>query len=1145
MADLNEEQLIKKQKILESGLDIPEETIDSLVTAEDTQLAIDNYIKGKYDERLNLAEQTQSTTTTISNEEAMLEYGIDRELVLSSKAEAKQWLIDQKKLEEESFVKYSEKSLFTLQKHSGDIPYKLKLNMSGIRTDQGAPAEVRTLLGYSFQQKNYLEANGKTLLIRNLIENGMFTQAEYDANPDGVQVKEKSLVLGKRNNQGHVTDTVLVWRIMPSLNGDGYFRPFNDPGNYLNDFRAAKRQAIETGAAVTGFVVGSMGSGGPVIGGPAWAAVGRYFSGVMLDLQGIEEYGLEGPTEEEIQKAHITPAALEFFGGVFFSKLFVIAKHAASAKDTMVSGKMISDFVRNYKGGDPKVITAIADAKAVLKKQFNISDTEAANYLATSVKKMYPNIEVGYHQGAGSTTVEKGLNIIKKKAKIQTNVEDKILQTLAGTDDMVSINQLRNFEITDQIKASLIAVNKAELKAAEATGIQIIKDAEQSVLGHTSFKPNGDLIYKTGLNMSKITEKVYKQLQVTDDIVKNLANSNNIKVMLGDTFKKNSKQLSRIIGKDAAKQLKILLPDRPIRPKNYKTDKLAARAYEKAVKEYDELAKSFDALGIQSMSDIQTMLKGINKLFTKQNAALSYEQVTALKNIVKFRETQALSEVEKHYLRKVKGILNTSLLDSARASKNTDLLFAMKKQLELQDYVQNSFIGDFARTFGYGTEWLSKTATRMEKASVGEDIFLKYFSDTSASRINAQYLGNLLKNNELIKTNWTLRNNIKGTAYEFYRNKVLVDKMPFKEFIKQHGENMKYIIGESEYAAFKNNATRASKIYEKWMKEYGDGIGTLTKYLKIDGEIGTYTSEHIAQQIIKIGNVRDINIIKKVMSSMGNDGWTGIKQHIVKDMFNKSSFESSIAGSKTYSGPLLAKYLKENQAILREVFGHDFLIGHQKLSLALSIVQNVDDSALKEVGKLMGMGDVVSRANSAGLWVDIIYGPLNHKRLIMNRLARIYASFDIDGSTFNKLYDYKIFLSHSMKSFAGGYYPVTLQRASNLEKMRWWDKIIKYKGPDKEAFFLLIPGHTYFTEKTVDLSDIKGTAAGETDITAPVDEALDYIGEKAHKYIAQPVGNAVSWITDALLTGGDLSHESPALIRTKEELNKINKINAQ
>ena len=257
-------------------------------------------------------------------------------------------------------------------------------------------------------------------------------------------------------------------------------------------------------------------------------------------------------------------------------------------------------------------------------------------------------------------------------------------------------------------------------------------------------------------------------------------------------------------------------------------------------------------------------------------------------------------------------------------------------------------------------------------------------------------------------------------------------------------------------------------------------------------------------------------------------------------MFNKSSLESGVTGSKTYNGKLLAEYLEQNKAILREVFGHEFYEGHKQLAVALSIVQNFDDKALKEVGKLMGLSDVVTRANSAGLWVDIIYGPLNHKRLIMNRLARIYASFDIDGSTFNKLYDYKIFLSHSMNSFAGGYYPKTLLRASNLEKMKWWDKIIKYSGPNKEAFFLLIPGHTYFTEKTVDLSDIKYTAAGETDITAPVDEALDYIGEKAHKYIAQPVGNAISWITDALLTGGDISQESPALIRTKEELNKLN-----
>ena len=74
---------------------------------------------------------------------------------------------------------------------------------------------------------------------------------------------------------------------------------------------------------------------------------------------------------------------------------------------------------------------------------------------------------------------------------------------------------------------------------------------------------------------------------------------------------------------------------------------------------------------------------------------------------------------------------------------------------------------------------------------------------------------------------------------------------------------------------------------------------------------------------------------------------------------------------------------------------------------------------------------------------QVNFSPTERRKifLIMNRLARIYASFDIDGSTFNKLYDYKIFLIHSMESFAGGYYPRTLDAAMNLTKVKWWEKM--------------------------------------------------------------------------------------------------------
>jgi len=53
------------------------------------------------------------------------------------------------------------------------------------------------------------------------------------------------------------------------------------------------------------------------------------------------------------------------------------------------------------------------------------------------------------------------------------------------------------------------------------------------------------------------------------------------------------------------------------------------------------------------------------------------------------------------------------------------------------------------------------------------------------------------------------------------------------------------------------------------------------------------------------------------------------------------------------------------------------------------------------------------------------------------------------------------------------------------------------------------------------------------------------MGEVLKTYIAQPVSNAVSWLVDALLTGGNISKDNPALIKTKEKLNELHKIDVQ
>jgi hypothetical protein len=57
-----------------------------------------------------------------------------------------------------------------------------------------------------------------------------------------------------------------------------------------------------------------------------------------------------------------------------------------------------------------------------------------------------------------------------------------------------------------------------------------------------------------------------------------------------------------------------------------------------------------------------------------------------------------------------------------------------------------------------------------------------------------------------------------------------------------------------------------------------------------------------------------------------------------------------------------------------------------------------NSSTIKAVGKT-GAPGLTEAANKAGLFVDIFAGPLNHKRLILNRMARIHDGFDLGGDS--------------------------------------------------------------------------------------------------------------------------------------------------
>jgi len=146
-------------------------------------------------------------------------------------------------------------------------------------------------------------------------------------------------------------------------------------------------------------------------------------------------------------------------------------------------------------------------------------------------------------------------------------------------------------------------------------------------------------------------------------------------------------------------------------------------------------------------------------------------------------------------------------------------------------------------------------------------------------------------------------------------------------------------------------------------------------------------------------------------------------------------------------------------------------------------------------------------ANQAGLFVDIWAGPLNHKRLILNRLARIWDAFGLGGDNMGLLLDYKMFVEAAKKQALGGNYNILLDTlgASNkpvhqslLKKVfnaiNIGRKDLNYKGLDKTTAITM----EYFKDK---FEGDDRTMPDEPDTFTIVDETLSRLGKKVKKDI--------------------------------------------
>ena len=1054
MAELNEDQL-NIQKLLIEKWDMTDIDAGTIAGAENWKDELKIWKNKEIEKIKTYTEETQTVDIQYTDENWLKKTGTDRTIRNNAFEEAQGVLLKADRLDvmvDEEVAKelppgttvgpmVSVDNLYDQVKTNVDaLDYDLLLRLKGIDSASGADDEVRRILSFSFRNMEFQRANLKLLLKNHYISEGMFTEEQFLKNSDAIQVEPMTLLNGKE---------VLLWRITNALGGDDQLRPVNPPGMDKGDWGALQRGSLEFGATFAAFLVGSS-AGSPVVGGPLAAGLARWAMGVTNDMIGKNQYGLLAPSDQEIRKHHITPALIEAGFGMILMKLFQMIKFASMGEFGMKQSD-IRGFIKDYTGANPAAKKLIQETKDMLVNKYKVSKSNAMEYLAASVAKMFPEANVGYKLAPLPKDAKTVVDQAIKKSKINTAVEGKIIEKLTGQNFTKLINS-SNMADVDSIMAKLVAADEKFWSTMTSMQAKNVRHGLKVFKGEVKYNSAANYMDTVGLKMSEMVKTVNSQLDILENEIMYLVKKNNLTIPIGKTLKLEYSKINKILGSGTDNLQFNLIGKVPTNPGKNASDGVKA-VYQKDLKIWNKKKSLFDSMGALEYDAMRLNLQAFNKLLKGEQGHLTYNNVQTLKSIITAAEQNSQMPMQQQYFRYLKGVLNYHLFNAGSKSGNKELQKLITQSVKLNNLKTNSMISEIAQSFGYVSR-PGVTPVKFAMSLEGENVFLKYFSDSVTARKNAVVLGELLHSG-IIQTNKTMANTIQGSAYQFYYENVIKGGMKHADFMLTHGKNMKSLLvapgkrTSQAWEAFVRGGKSAEKQMTKFYDQWGKDMSKVATYLEIppNTPITNFTPEYLANQILVVGNRINMNGLK---NALGKQGFKSVQNHIVKTMFNETSLKNAVTQSNAYDGKLLLDWVTKNQGMLRQAFGKDFVSNHLQLAKTLAFLQN----ATKQEMKMMDAG-LTGKANFMGLFVDIFYGPLNHRRLILNRMARIYDAFDVDGTTFNNLFNYITFIETAQANFIAGSYPKALdqiikslpikERTTFIKTLR--NKIFRYNLP--------------------------------------------------------------------------------------------------
>ena len=968
------------------------------------------------------------------------------------------------------------------------------INSYGIGTDvkNELPKEVRFALSMGLNNEQLQVRDAKKLYINEyLLEDKKLDQELKDSNVDA----------------GDKTTKVFTYKVPIELGGTGKWNTTNAPTLLptAGDMAAIGGDVVTVASAVAGGIGGSFAT--PILGTAAGSAGATFTSEMTQLLVGRYVYGLGTDIpEDEWMKSAMVEAGIVAGIDLIATPAFLLVgqslkKAVITAAKDKISVASIDNLIKSGAKLDEGVLKNLDEARAILKDN-GIDEKLADEYLVANIQKVFPEsgIAVNLDDAAKSTTEVKKL--IAEKAIKANDVENKLIKLTSGLDD-VNMTAGQKDDVINRIAAEVESIRANDIKVSK----ELVEEAEGKVikLRPVNTDPTINEIDNMGITFNDINIKLKPALSKLEKETTDLANKSNVRFNLDlkDTRKILNQTIERF--------------DVPLYKKMKTPTKTSSKEYIKAYKENQsvlKLAQKFSG-DINQAEIVNTMKLLKNGLRNIDD--MTYQEAMSWKSIIMAAsENESLPAAIKNPLRKVKGDFDTAIREGL-----PDDPALLAKHTEFDNLLSNyrsTFIANLADSFGYGT---SKKVTReVGLTGVGKNTFKEFTDGSNKSLIQAEKLSNLLNTKGVFNT--AQKNKINNALYDNYFNEVIKGEKKnylknHNEFIKKYGKNYELILGKKEYAKFASSQANALKVMDDAVQkqiEVSNAVSTSLPGMNV-AVIDKGNSSAIVKQILSKFKSNNIDALVKNLNKTieGRSVLNDVRKVMVYDFLDKTKVNG------LHNGKALDNFLNEHGNALEKLFNKEFVQTYRSVAKALTTLQ--DDTFL---GVGAGRKTLTEVANQAGLFIDIFAGPLNHKRLIVNRLSRIFDMFNLGGDNLNLLLDYKLFIEAAKKDAFGGNYNVMLDvlGSSNkpihqglmkrfLNAIGIGSKDVNYKGLTKKTLLAkeYVKDKTYGDENNLD----------EPDTFEAVDKVLERLGKGAKQDVVKRTGMLINQFVKGIKEG--------------------------